>query len=565
MGAVDIGVGHDDDPVVAQLLAVKIAAGAAAERQDQVVQFLVGAHLVRRRARHVQDLAAQGQHRLGRPVACLFGGTASRIAFDQEDFRVFARPRRTIGQFAGQAQARGGVGAFSVALGLAARPVLGLFDHMVDQPPRARRVAGQEMVEMVAHRLLDQAGGFRHAEPFLGLALELRVRDKGGHHHAGAVHDIVAGNLPGLADVGEFGMAAQALDQRSAEALFVAAALGRRHRIDVGVHETFFVRRPGHRPFDPAGAVERRSADEGAAGVACALAERFVEIVENSAGETDGLFFRHAALGRQDFRRAAPADLDAGDQIGLGPRHAIECCRPEGRAVAEDFRVRVEADRRAAPVVARAGRFQLAARRAARIALGPQLPVARHFDAQVVGQRVHHREADAVQAAGRDIGLSAELAAGVQGRENDFQRGLVPELRMRIDRDAAAVVADGDEVVRVQHHLDPARMAGDHLVHRVVDDLGRQMMQRAFVGAADIHARPLADRLQPFEDFDILRGIGQFADRLSNRFLGRLLGRFLGGRAARPRLGPGRLRRVGEQVMHSGHALALARLFRSRQ
>ena len=86
---------------------------------------------------------------------------------------------------------------------------------------------------------------------------------------------------------------------------------------------------------------------------------------------------------------------------------------------------------------------------------------------------------------------------------------------MRIDRDAAAVVADGDEVVRVQRHLDPARMAGDHLVHRIVDDLGRQMMQGAFVGAADIHARPLADRLQPFENLDILRCIGQFADRLS--------------------------------------------------
>jgi hypothetical protein len=73
---------------------------------------------------------------------------------------------------------------------------------------------------------------------------------------------------------------------------------------------------------------------------------------------------------------------------------------------------------------------------------------------------------------------------------------------MRIDRDAAAVVADGDGVVGVQLHLDAAGVAGHRLVHRVVEDLGHQMVQRAFVGAADIHAGPLADGLQPLQHLD---------------------------------------------------------------
>ena len=50
-------------------------------------------------------------------------------------------------------------------------------------------------------------------------------------------------------------------------------------------------------------------------------------------------------------------------------------------------------------------------------------------------------------------------------------------------------------------------MAGDRLVHRVVEDFGDQMVQRALVGAADIHAGPAADRLQPLEDLDVLGGI----------------------------------------------------------
>ena len=50
--------------------------------------------------------------------------------------------------------------------------------------------------------------------------------------------------------------------------------------------------------------------------------------------------------------------------------------------------------------------------------------------------------------------------------------------------------------------LDEGRMAGDRLVHRVVDHLGEEMMQRVGVGAADIHARAAAHRLEPLQHLD---------------------------------------------------------------
>ena len=55
-------------------------------------------------------------------------------------------------------------------------------------------------------------------------------------------------------------------------------------------------------------------------------------------------------------------------------------------------------------------------------------------------QRVHDRDADAVQTAGDLVALAAELAARVEHREHDLGRGLVGVLGVRVDRDAAAVV-----------------------------------------------------------------------------------------------------------------------------
>jgi glycosyltransferase involved in cell wall biosynthesis len=74
---------------------------------------------------------------------------------------------------------------------------------------------------------------------------------------------------------------------------------------------------------------------------------------------------------------------------------------------------------------------------------------------------------------------------------------------MRVDRDAAAVVGDGEEAVGLRVDLDRSGVAGHRLVHRIVDDLGEQVVQRLLVGAADIHAGAAAHRLQPLQHLDV--------------------------------------------------------------
>ena len=78
---------------------------------------------------------------------------------------------------------------------------------------------------------------------------------------------------------------------------------------------------------------------------------------------------------------------------------------------------------------------------------------------------------------------------------------------MRIDRHAAPVVGDRQEPFLVELDLDPGGVAGDRLVHRVVDHLGEEVMHGLFVGAADVHAGAAAHRLKALEDLDVGGGV----------------------------------------------------------
>ena len=109
---VDIGVGHDDDLVVAHLEGVELVlADPGAETLDEGPDLLRGQHPVEARLLDVEDLAPQRQDRLESPIAALFGRTAGRIALDDEDLGELRVALRTVGELA--RQGRGLEGAFA--------------------------------------------------------------------------------------------------------------------------------------------------------------------------------------------------------------------------------------------------------------------------------------------------------------------------------------------------------------------------------------------------------------------------------------------------------------------
>ncbi|MGY4595298.1 hypothetical protein ACVWXL_003044 [Bradyrhizobium sp. GM22.5] len=86
VGTVDIGVGHDDDALVAQILFAILREHAAADRLHEVGELRVRRQLVLAGGRDVEDLAAQRQHGLGLAVARLLGAAAGRVTLDDEEF-----------------------------------------------------------------------------------------------------------------------------------------------------------------------------------------------------------------------------------------------------------------------------------------------------------------------------------------------------------------------------------------------------------------------------------------------------------------------------------------------
>ena len=81
---------------------------------------------------------------------------------------------------------------------------------------------------------------------------------------------------------------------------------------------------------------------------------------------------------------------------------------------------------------------------------------------------------------------------------------------MRVDRDAAAVVGDGQEPSASSVDFDAVAWPATRLVHGIVEHFGGEVVQRALVGAADVHAGAAAHRLEPFEHLDIGRRVAGF-------------------------------------------------------
>ena len=173
----------------------------------------------------------------------------------------------------------------------------------------------------------------------------------------------------------------------------------------------------------------------------------------------------------------------------------------------EDLLVGNEVDLGAA-LLGRAGLLQLGGRLALGIALLPHRAVAPDLKLELMAQRVHAGDANAVQSAGNFVGRAVELSARVQHGHHDLRRrhSLAVHVHL-VDRNAAAVVDDGDGVVDVDGDVDAIGKSGQRFVNRVVHDFVDEVMQSHLAGRADVHRGTLAHRFHAAENFDGIGGV----------------------------------------------------------
>ena len=180
--AIDVGIGHDDDAVIAQfaqvgLLGILLSAdGHTQGTEDDDYRFALK-HLVVHRLLDVQNLTAQGQDGLELAVTALLGATTCRVTLDEEEFALGGILRRAVGQFAGQATA----GERRLALHLQAGILGGVAclcgqDDLLDDGLGLCGMLLQIGVQGITHGGLDGTDDLGVSEFGLGLALELGLQ-----------------------------------------------------------------------------------------------------------------------------------------------------------------------------------------------------------------------------------------------------------------------------------------------------------------------------------------------------------------------------------------------------
>ncbi|MEE8660631.1 hypothetical protein CGLAMM_04630 [Acetobacteraceae bacterium EV16G] len=85
----------------------------------------------------------------------------------------------------------------------------------------------------------------------------------------------------------------------------------------------------------------------------------------------------------------------------------------------------------------------------------------------------------------------------MEGGENHLQSGAILEFRVGIDGDAAPIIAHVKRVGAFEADLNHVGKTGDRFIHRIIDDLGSQVMIGRIIRAANIHAGAPTHRLQP--------------------------------------------------------------------
>ena len=193
MVAVDVGVGHQHDLVVAQLVEVELLVDAGAERGDDRLHLGVGEHLVDAGLLDVEDLAADRQDRLDPRVAALAGRAAGRVALDDEDLALLGVGRLAVRQLAGQAaaaeQSLAGAGQVAGLAGGDPGRRRGL--RLADDVLALGGVLLEPGAELVVDDALHEALGLGVAELGLGLALELRLAELDRDDRGQALADVV--------------------------------------------------------------------------------------------------------------------------------------------------------------------------------------------------------------------------------------------------------------------------------------------------------------------------------------------------------------------------------------
>ena len=196
MGAAHIGIGHNDDLVIAQLLHVELVADSRAQGGNDRLELVVADDLVLPGLFHVEHFAPQGQNGLEPGVPALGGGAACGVALDDVDFGQAGVGFVAVPELIGHGRAAQSRLAADGLAGLLGRlPGTGGHHGLFQNGLAHGRVFLQEIGQLLGDDIVHQGPDVGVAQLGLGLALELGVGELDGDHRCQALTHVVAGEL----------------------------------------------------------------------------------------------------------------------------------------------------------------------------------------------------------------------------------------------------------------------------------------------------------------------------------------------------------------------------------
>ena len=538
--AVNVGIGHEHDLVVAQLLDIEFLVDAGTQRGNNRLDLGILEDLIHAGLLHVQDLAAQRQDGLEHGIAAALSGATCGVTLHDVELGNLRILRAAIRELAWQAAEVGGGFAAHHLAGLAgSHASMRGGNSLIDNGLSLCRVGIEPVIDVLVDRALDKALDLGIAQLGLGLALELRIAHLDGNDSRQAFAAVITGEVAVLFldELMLLGIAVHQGGQGRTEALFVRATLVGVDGISKGVNGLLIALVPLQRYLYLVILALRIEGNDGrvdrglglikeldvigqslwivegnllAAFLFCrsflCLAGFFIEgiagvwgIVERGfiragfAGFCIGDFFQLDLL----FGDALINELNAQALIQEG--HFLQAAR-NGVVIVlgsfKNFRVRPETDlgARAAGIatlneLVRDGVLEV---------LVPVLAVALNLRLHAGRKRVHHGNADAVQAAGNGVGVGVELTAGVQ-LGHDHLDGRCTR-GVHFYRNATAIIDDLDAAIFQQLDGNLVGVTGHGLINGVINDLPNEVVQAARTGRTNVHAGALTDGLEALQD-----------------------------------------------------------------
>ena len=229
MRAVHIGIGHDEDLMVADFANIKLVADAGAQRGHDGHQLVVAVDTVRAGLFYVQHLAPQRQDGLNVGVTAHLGRAACRIALHDEQFGLGGVFFVAVGQLAGHTVGfQRALAAYQLAGLLGGGTGAGSLGRFFQNRLRDGGVFLKELGQRLVNYIVDQALDEGVAQLCLRLAFKLRLLQFHADDGNDALAGVGAGQVLVLVLQNALGTSifVQHAGQGQLKALLVGAALG---------------------------------------------------------------------------------------------------------------------------------------------------------------------------------------------------------------------------------------------------------------------------------------------------------------------------------------------------